>query len=158
VRSLRTTLVAACVVTSAAFAVAPAAGSGAGSASAKRAAAADSMVERINAVRARHGLQPLRPSGSLDSSSRRFAGDLMRQNVLAHRARPSTSYPNAGEVLALHMGANDRVEWTVRRWMRSPSHRAVLLIRSMREIGAGVAHGRFNGRRAVIWVAQVGKR
>jgi len=116
------------------------------------------MIHKINAVRAENGLAPLRPSGSLDGSSQRFAEHLMRQDALQHRARPSTNYPTAGEVLAMHMGNGNRIGATIGKWMRSPSHRAVLLTRSMREMGAGVAHGRFGRSPAVIWVVQVGKR
>jgi uncharacterized protein YkwD len=125
-----------------------------------RAAASDAMVQKINEVRARYDLRPLRASPSLGGTSQRFAVQLMQQDVLRHRARPSTSsaYGRAGEVLALHMGRQARVGATVASWMRSPSHRAVLLTRSMNEIGAGVAQGRFRGSQAVIWVAQVGKR
>ena len=125
-----------------------------------RAAAVDAMIQKINEVRASHGLRPLIPSASLESSSQRFAADLMAEDALQHRARPSTSaaYRSAGEVLAMHAGSQDRVGSTVASWMRSPSHRAVLLTQSMREIGAGVAHGRFGRSRAVIWVAQVGSR
>jgi uncharacterized protein YkwD len=116
------------------------------------------MVQKVNRVRARHGLRPLRPSGSLDGSSQRFAEHLMAADVLQHRARPSTSYPTAGEVLALHPGSRGRIGATVAKWMRSPSHRAVLLSRSFREMGAGVSHGRYGRSRATIWVVQVGKR
>ena len=116
------------------------------------------MVQKINEVRGQHGLRPLRSSGSLAGSSQRFAEDLMRLDVLQHRSRPSTSYPNAGEVLAMHPGSATRVGSTVGQWMRSPSHRAVLLSRSFREMGAGVARGRFGRGAAVIWVVQVGRR
>ena len=116
------------------------------------------MVDKVNQVRARNGLRGLRASGSLAGSSHRFAAHLMQVNLLAHRARPSTSYPQAGEVLAMHTGRRARVGSTVAGWMRSPSHRAVLLDSSMRDMGAGLAHGRFGRSRAVIWVVQVGKR
>jgi uncharacterized protein YkwD len=140
------------------LAAAPAVSSG--RAVGSREAAADAMVEKINQVRARYGLRALRPSGSLDASSRRFAVDLMRADALYHRARPSTGggYRRAGEVLAMRTGTRDRIGATVARWMRSSSHRAVLLSRSMSEMGAGVVHGRFRRSRAVIWVVQVGKR
>ena len=122
------------------------------------AAAADAMVQKINQVRVQNGLRTLAPSGSLNGSSQRFAQYLMAQDALAHRASPSTSYPTAGEVLAMHPGGRGRIGATIAKWMRSPSHRAVLLSPSMREMGAGVARGRFGRSRAVIWVVQVGKR
>jgi uncharacterized protein YkwD len=56
------------------------------------------------------------------------------------------------------MGRGSRVGPTIGKWMRSSSHRSVLLTRSMREMGAGIAVGRFRGSTAVIWVVQVGSR
>jgi uncharacterized protein YkwD len=145
------------VVTTALLATASSASSGALSA---RERAADAMIERINEVRARQGLRQLRASSSLRGSSRRFAIRLMSRDALYHRARPSVAgrYRRAGEVLAMHFGRRDRVRATVARWMRSSSHRAVIMTRSMGELGAGVVHGRFRGRRAVIWVVQAAAR
>ena len=136
------------------LAAAPALGSGRSATS----SATDAMVQKINQVRARHGLRELSPSGSLYGSSQRFAQHLMASDRLAHRSRPSTSYETAGEVLALHMGHRSRVGSTIAKWMRSPSHRAVLLSRAMREMGAGVAYGRYGRSAATIWVVQVGRR
>ena len=139
------------------LALVPAAGSARPTA---RAAAADTMVQKINKVRARYGLRPLRPSPSLSGTSQVFATELMRQDILRHRLRPSTSsaYGHAGEVLSLQLGRRPRPGAAVAKWMRSPSHRAVLLTRSMNEVGAGYAQGRFGRSPAVIWVAQVGRR
>ena len=152
----RSAFSAALVTLTVALAAAPALGSGRPPAA--RASTANAMVQKVNEVRGQHGLRPLRASGSLAGSSQRFAEHLMRQNILQHRSRPSTSYGNAGEVLALHMGSRARVGSTVGKWMRSPSHRSVLLSSSFREMGAGVARGRFGRARAVIWVVQVGRR
>jgi uncharacterized protein YkwD len=117
------------------------------------------MVAKVNEVRQRHGLRPLRPSGSLDGSSARYARRLMRTDTLAHRARPSVAghYRRAGEVLAYRSGSGPGISWTIRAWMRSSTHRSVLLASSMRDMGAGLARGRFRGRRAVVWVLQVGR-
>ena len=84
----------------------------------------------------------------------------MSEDALYHQARPSTGggYSRAGEVLAMHTGTSDRVGATVARWMRSSTHRAVLLAKGFSEMGAGVVHGRYGRSRAVIWVVQVGKR
>ena len=152
----RSAFSAALVAGTVVLAAVPALGSGRPPAA--RAATADAMIQKINQVRGQHGLRPLRGSGSLAASSQRFAEHLMRQDVLQHRSRPSTSYANAGEVLSLHMGKRPQVGPTVGKWMRSPSHRSVLLSSSFRQMGAGVARGRFGRARAVIWVVQVGRR
>ena len=131
-------------------------------ASAKRvhAAAASSMIGKVNQVRAHNGLQPLRPSGSLIGSASRFSSFLLGHGVLAHRSRVSASghFKRLGEALAMHSGKGLGVGATVRMWLRSPTHRAVLLTRSMNLVGVGAAQGRFRGHRATIWVLQTAHR
>jgi uncharacterized protein YkwD len=123
---------------------------------AARAAASDAMVQKINQVRARYGLRRLRAAPSLSGSSRRYAARLMRADVLRHSSRGASG--RSGEVLAVHFGRSPRVGSTVARWMGSPSHRAVLLSRSMGAMGAGYAQGRWGSTPAVIWVARFGGR
>jgi uncharacterized protein YkwD len=124
-----------------------------------RAAAASSMIGKINQVRARNGLRPLRVSSSLIGSSSRFSSWLLGRGVLAHRSRVSAGghFRRLGEALAMYGGRGIGVSSTVRLWLRSPSHRAVILTRSMNLVGVGVAQGRFRGRRATIWVVQTGR-
>jgi uncharacterized protein YkwD len=118
------------------------------------------MITKINQVRARHGLHPLRPSGSLAGSAGRFAGFLMHRGVLAHRSRVSagSGFRRLGEALAVTSAGGLGVGTTVRMWLQSPSHRAVILTRSMNLIGAGAINGRFHGVRATVWVVQTGRR
>lgn len=127
---------------------------GAASRPAARAAAADAMVKKINKVRVRHGLRPLRGSGSLSGGAQRYAAQLIRADILRHSSRGASG--RTGEVLAVNFGRSLRVGSTVARWMASPSHRAVLLSRSMRAMGAGFAQGRWGRTPAVIWVARFG--
>jgi uncharacterized protein YkwD len=121
--------------------------------------APDLMIQKINEVRARHGLPPLRSSPSLGRSSRRFAGWLMAHDSFGHRTRVSASrrFRKVGEAMAMHRGRKPRVRRTVRRWLRSSAHRKLLLTRSMNWLGAGLCRGRFGRRRSVIWVIQVGR-
>jgi len=123
-------------------------------------AAPPTVVHKVNRLRRRHGLRLLRFSPSLTRSSRRFAHHLMRTNRFGHapRIRANPRFRFLGEVLALHWGWRPRASSTIRAWMRSPTHRHVLLSRSYRRVGAGRAAGRFGGRRATIWVMQVGRR
>lgn len=118
------------------------------------------MAAQINKVRARHGLPPLRLSPSLTRSSRRFARKLIARNRFGHASRiqACAAFSRLGEALAMHTGRRDRVADTVDQWLRSPGHRAIVLHRSMRWLGAGVTHGRFGRMRATIWVLQVGRR
>jgi uncharacterized protein YkwD len=119
------------------------------------------MVAKVNQTRARNGLRPLHISRALNSSASRFAGSLMRRGVLAHRSSgvsAGAGFSRLGEALALTSGRRLSVSNTVRMWLNSPSHRAVVLTRSMNLVGVGVARGRFHGRRATIWVLQTGRR
>jgi uncharacterized protein YkwD len=131
------------------------------SASPARAQASSSMVAKINSARARNGLRPLRRSRALNASASRFAGSLLRRGVLAHRSSgvsAGSGFRRLGEALALISGRGPGVSSTVTMWLNSPSHRAVILTRSMNLIGVGMASGRFRGRRATIWVVQTGRR
>src|SRR4051794_34622412 len=118
------------------------------------------MLAKINHARARNGLRPLHLSSSLAGSSGCFAAFLMHRGVLAHRSRVSAGggFKRLGEALALASGSRLVVGSTVRAWLHSPAHRAVILTRSMNLVGVGVTKGRFHGRRATIWVVQTGRR
>jgi uncharacterized protein YkwD len=116
------------------------------------------MIDKVNRVRARHGLPRLRTSPSLVRSAGRFSHWMMASDVFGHRERVSASghFHRLGEALAMHMGAGLGVGSTVRQWLHSPSHRAIVLTRSMGWVGAGATRGRFHGTRATIWVLQTG--
>lgn len=122
------------------------------------AAAPGKMLKVVNKVRARHGLHALRRSPSLMRSSRRFSRDLMRADRFGHRSRVSASsrFSDLGEVL--YRGGARSIRAAVRGWLRSSSHRAILLTRSMRWVGTGYTRGRLTRGRATIWVLQVGSR
>lgn len=123
------------------------------------AAAKPPMVEAINSVRAKHGLKPLRPSPYLRGSSRRWGSHLMRSGRFGHMGiRASRRFRYVGEVLAYHRGWKPRRGRTVRRWLRSPGHRAALLSQSFGDVGTAFARGRIGGRRYTIWVVQFGRR
>ena len=117
------------------------------------------MIQVINKVRAQHGLHALRASPSLQRSSGAFSNRLMDSNRFGHASRVSASggFRRLGEALALHGGRDLKIRRTVRNWLRSSSHRAIVLTR-MRLVGAGVTRGRFGRGRATIWVLQVGSR
>lgn len=119
-----------------------------------------SLLAEINTVRAYAGLHPLRLSSSLNRSSGRYSRYLMRHNRFGHasRIRASRRFRMLGEVLEMHRGWRAQVRGTLRAWLRSPGHRAVLLSPRFRWIGLGRATGRFHGRRSTIWVSQLGRR
>jgi uncharacterized protein YkwD len=117
------------------------------------------MFRTINKIRSAHGVQKLRPSYSLFRSSRRYARRMMRSDRFGHLARipVASRFRSAGETLAVHHGWRLSPRRTVYRWMRSPSHRAVLLSRRFTRLGVGRARGRMGRAVATTWVAHVGR-
>ena len=118
-----------------------------------------SLVNAINFVRVTNGVKPLRVNRSLSRSSKRYSNRMMRTGYFGHASRIQASrrFRRLGEVLEWRRGHKPGVRATVRDWMRSPGHRAVILSPSFRYIGAGLSRGKFRGRRASIWVAQLGR-
>ena len=118
------------------------------------------MFKKINQIRKAHGIHKLRPSLYLFASSRRYARRMIRTDYFGHQSRIPVAgrFRLAGETLAWHSGWRLRPRRTVRRWMRSPSHRAVLLSSRFRRLGVGRARGRYGSYRATMWVAHVARR
>jgi uncharacterized protein YkwD len=116
------------------------------------------MLHAVNAVRAQHGLAAVNGSRSLHRSASRYARWILRADYFGHlnRIRASSSFSILGENLAWHPGRRPRVSGTVRRWLRSPPHRALILHPAFHWLGAGIARGRLNGRRATTWVLHFG--
>jgi uncharacterized protein YkwD len=117
------------------------------------------MIERVNDARADNGLRALRSAPALARSSASFSHHLMKRDAFGHGNGVSASgFRGMGEALSLHFGFKPKVGGTVRRWLASPAHRAVVLKRGANWIGVGMTRGRFRGHRATIWVLQVGRR
>ena len=117
------------------------------------------MFNKINKIRRSHGIAKLRPSYSLFISSRRYARQMMRSDYFGHQARipVAARFRAAGETLAWHPSWRSQPRKTVRRWMRSPSHRVVLLSSRFTRIGVGRARGRYGRSAATMWVAHLGR-
>jgi uncharacterized protein YkwD len=118
------------------------------------------LLGKVNQARVKAGVRPLRTSPSLVQSSSRFSSSLMSGDRFGHGPRISVRgrYRQLGEALSIHFGHAPRAAATVRRWLASPGHRSVLLKAGVNWMGAGLTQGRFRGRRATIWVLQVGTR
>jgi uncharacterized protein YkwD len=116
------------------------------------------MISAVNRARAKRGLRPLGQSSSLNGSAHRYAAWMLRRDYFGHlsRIRAGGGYRRIGETLAMHFGWRSRIRRTVRSWMSSPTHRALLLSGGFRELGAGRATGRYGGRRATTWVLHLG--
>jgi uncharacterized protein YkwD len=123
-------------------------------------AAEREAIAELNDVRRANGAPPLRVSGSLSRSSGRYARRMLRHDFFGHGAEIEVAggFSSAGETIAWHSGWNPEPRKTVSRWMASSGHRAVLLSRSFRWVGIGLAKGKLGSRVATTWVAHVGAR
>jgi uncharacterized protein YkwD len=117
-------------------------------------------IDALNDVRRANGLAPLRVSKGLSRSSGRYALRMLRHDFFGHGSSIDVPgrFRSAGETLAYHTGWKARPRRTVRRWMASPGHRAVLLSPGFRWVGMGLARGRLGSSVATTWVAHLGSR
>jgi uncharacterized protein YkwD len=100
----------------------------------------EKVHQRINRVRAAHGLRALTFHGCTDGTAERWARRLARSGRLYHQdprgILRECGARYAGETLG--MGAFSPAG-LVRAWMDSPAHRPILLSKSARRLGVGTA-------------------
>jgi uncharacterized protein YkwD len=127
-------------------------------ASAARSFTGAGMMDAINAVRANAGLRQLKQSRRLIRTSANRAEVMMREDFFAHPARLRVpTFDRVGEILELHGGRRQRMSRTIRLWLNSYGHRAVMMSSHYRWIGAARAVGLYGGHRATVWVVRFGK-
>jgi uncharacterized protein YkwD len=116
------------------------------------------MIQKVNEMRHSSGLPTLETSEALTGSARDYARYMLKNDYFGHLAsiRAGGNFLTVGETLEWHSGWRPQVAVTFRRWMRSASHRAVLLSPAFRYIGTGKVRGRFGRRVATAWVAHLG--
>ena len=121
---------------------------------------AQKMIRKVNAYRKHRGVPPLRMSRSLNHSSRRYAGSMMRSGYFGHsrRIRASGRFKRLGEIIEMHRGHRANISGALRAWIGSSGHNAILLDGNFRYVGAGYVKGRFNGRRTTMWVMHFGRK
>jgi uncharacterized protein YkwD len=105
----------------------------------------------MNAVRAAHGLPPLRLDRRLTRAARSHTADMFRHGFFSHgRVGPRlrafhVRAQRVGENLAWGSGSFASVDSIVGRWLASPPHRANLLRPGFRRVGIGALTGTFAG-------------
>jgi uncharacterized protein YkwD len=122
--------------------------------------AEDQMVAKINSYRSQHGLPRVRKSKSLTRTAERYSWKQLNGGFFGHSSRiqASSKYRRLGEILAYMGGTRAQVSGAFRMWLNSGGHRAVIMDRGFRYVGAGRASGRFRGSGATIWTVQFGSR
>jgi uncharacterized protein YkwD len=120
---------------------------------------AERMIEKLNRVRAKHSLPPLKPSAPLQRTAGGYAKRLIKEDRFSHVGAPRASgFSSIGEALEIHRGKRALPGRAIRSWLRSSIHRSLVLGTSFRWIGAGTASGNFGGRRMTVWVLHLGRR
>ena len=112
------------------------------------------MLSAINEERGKRGLAPLAATSRLTRSCRRYASRMLSDNRWAHAG--STRVKGIGRVAEV-LGRNPgrpAIGAVVKAWLRSPTHRKVLLSRRYRRVGVAHRTGRMDGRKMTIWVVR----
>jgi uncharacterized protein YkwD len=120
-----------------------------------------SVVRKLNAIRAQHGVRRLHRSRALaraaDAKSRSIAatGRFAHGNTAA-RLRRHVRAAAIGETLAwVPPSDGDRAQAVVDAWMASSAHRATLLSARFSRVGVARRRGRVDGRRAVVFTVDL---
>jgi len=117
------------------------------------------MLRELNRVRARHRLPKVRVDGRMSREAHAHSRDMARGRYFAHGpwsgrvARAAGRAHRVGEVLGWLTHASPRREASqiVHAWLRSPTHRHVLLDGGFRRIGIGRVTGAFASTHAAIY-------
>jgi uncharacterized protein YkwD len=156
---------------------APAAFSAPSEANWSAAALESGVFRQLNAIRADHGLVPLRVNTRLAAAAEQHSREMADDGYFDHNSVDGTSfsarlarwYPVAG--FRSWSVAENMLWWSpsvepsgaVAKWMRSPMHRANILNPDWRDIGVGVVHtasagGTYGGRPVTIITTDFGVR
>lgn len=111
------------------------------------------IINDTNEERQAGSIVTLHRNAVLDRAAQMKAEDMAEKGYFAHFSPEGVSpwhwfeeadygFVHAGENLAIHFTDSGEV---VDAWMDSPTHRANILNKDFREIGIGVAEGRFEG-------------
>lgn len=112
------------------------------------------VLQQLNAVRAQHGLAPLKESKELDAAAAEHSREMAVDGYFDHSSLDGTSFSTR---IAHWYGSSGYSYWSVgenllwsspaigavralQLWMRSPEHRANILNPRWREIGVSAVH------------------
>jgi uncharacterized protein YkwD len=135
------------------------------------------LLAELNAVRADHGLRPLRLDAGLTSAAAQHSLEMVEAGYFGHESadgsvfwkRIKRYYPRVGPG-SWEVGEN--LLWrapavcakgAVRAWLQSPGHRENLLGRSYRDVGIAAVHavgapGVYGQRQVVVLTVDFGSR
>jgi uncharacterized protein YkwD len=112
------------------------------------------VFKLLNQIRRDNNLPQFTFSAALRSSAREHSADMLTHHYFEHNS-PSETFDHrirrhldsslVGENIAWGTGRYATPEGLVKLWMHSPTHRHIILMRSLHRIGLGVAIGTFAG-------------
>ena len=165
----------ACVVGLAAV-VAPAGVSSSSRGESSLAALESGVLQKVNAIRARHGLRPLHANASLAAAAAQHSHEMAADGYFEHTSADGTTffdriarwysakgfgYWSVGENLLWSSPSLDPAR-AMALWMHSPEHRANILDGRWREIGVAAVHetagGTYNNLPVTIITTDFGVR
>jgi uncharacterized protein YkwD len=110
----------------------------------------------LNQIRQQKGLSALALSAPLRISARSHSADMLRSSSFTHSSSTETQIARTpkgaltGETIAWGVGSYGSPAGLVGQWMRSASHRAVILTQGSRRVGIGIALGTFGSTRNTV--------
>ena len=140
----------------------------AGPASAAKVPPRKQLLRAVNHARAAHGVGAVRGSTSLHVVAPGHSSDMLRRGYFAHTSPTGSTMSyriersgfisgyswTAGETLAWGWGTRSGAKATVKAWLNSPEHRAILLSPTYRWVGIGRNCGSYLGHPdACVWTA-----
>jgi uncharacterized protein YkwD len=143
-------------------------GASANAASANAGKLRSALLCVVNRKRAAHGLGPLKVDRRIQRAATRHARDMQRHHYFAHQrpggpdlssrlSRAGWHGRAAGETIAYGCGPLASPRATLRAWMNSPPHKAIILSGTYRHGGVGVV-GRAPCGAGGMWVLDVGRK
>lgn len=111
------------------------------------------LVKCVNQVRVKEGLKKLKVHGALVTAARAHSSDMSVNKYFQHDSLDGSSFADrlvaagyerkgydtwkAGETIGWGAGLYSSPVAIVQRWMESAAHRAVILSKSLKEVGVG---------------------
>ncbi|HEY7259462.1 MAG TPA: CAP domain-containing protein [Gaiellales bacterium] len=126
------------------------------------------LLLAINRVRASYGMPSLLGAPALRTAALRHSEDMMARDYFAHTSPSGSTLASriihsgfvsghwwrGGETLAWGIGKRASAAATVAAWLKSPTHRAIMLASGFHWVGIGRNCGRFAGYTgACVWTA-----
>jgi uncharacterized protein YkwD len=112
------------------------------------------VLTLLNQIRAQHKLSPFTASTPLRNAARAHSADMLQNSYFDHNS-PTENWdtriarylesPMTAENIAQGQGRYGTATGIVNQWMRSVTHRAIILAAGLHQIGLGLAVGTYSG-------------